>query len=124
MIAVLAFAVFFLSSDRYDPYNQYVRLAHSMWHGRLDVANPPGYLELARYPDSAYVINPPAPAVLLMRSVAIWGLTTNEVVISMALAAAALGLFWVATRQLGWDLRLAAAHAAARIWHELLVGSC
>ncbi len=109
IISAVTFAVFFLSSDRYDPYNQYVRLAHSLWHGRLDIVNPPGYLELARYPDGAYVINPPAPAVLLMPFVAIWGLATNEVVISMVLGAAAVGLFWVATRQLGWEPRLAAA---------------
>jgi hypothetical protein len=105
-IAAFAFAAYFGSSDLINPYNQYERLADSMLHGRLDIPNPPEYLELARYPDGVYVINPPAPAVLLMPFVAMWGFDTNEVIVSMALGAAAGGLFWVATRQLGWDMRL------------------
>ncbi len=108
-IAVVIFGVYFASSDLYNPYNQYERLADAMLHGRLNLIDPPQYLELARYPDGAFVINPPAPAVLLMPFVASWGLDTNEVIVSMAVAAAAGGLFWVATRQLGWDTRLSAA---------------
>ena len=68
--AVLAFAAYFASSDLINPFNQYERLADSMLHGRLDIPNPPDYLELARYPDGADVINPPVPAVLLMPFVA------------------------------------------------------
>jgi hypothetical protein len=107
-IAFLAFVAYFATSDLINPYNQYERLADSMLHGRLDIADPPEYLELARYPDGAYVINPPAPAVFLMPFVAMWGFDTNEVIISMVIGAAAGGLFWVATRQMGWDLRLSA----------------
>jgi hypothetical protein len=108
-IAAFVFVLYFASSDLINPYNQYERLADSMLHGRLDIPDPPEYLELARYPDGAYVINPPAPAVLLMPFVAMWGFNTNEVIISMVLGAAAAGLFWVATRQMGWDIRLSIA---------------
>jgi len=108
-LATVAFVVYFISSDLSNPYNQYERLADSMLHGRLDIPNPPDYLELARYPDGAYVINPPAPAVFLMPFVAMWGFDTNEVIVSMAVGAAAAGLFWVATRQMGWDIRLSVA---------------
>jgi hypothetical protein len=108
-LATVAFVVYFISSDLINPYNQYERLADSMLHGRLDIPNPPDYLELARYPDGAYVINPPAPAVFLIPFVAMWGFDTNEVIVSMAVGAAAAGLFWVATRQMGWDIRLSVA---------------
>src|SRR2546422_2512694 len=111
-IAAFTFAIYLASSALYDPYNQYERLADSMLHGRLDLIDPPDYLELAHSPDGAYVINPPAPAVLLIPFVAIWGLNTNQVVISMLVGAAAVGLFWVAMRQLDWDIRLSAASIA------------
>src|SRR6266540_1977727 len=111
-IALAILAIYFASSDLYSPFNQYERLSDAMLHGRLDIRNPPDYLELARYPDGAYVINPPAPAVLLLPFVAAWGLETNEVIVSMALGAAAAGLFWVATRQMGWDARLSIALTA------------
>ena len=108
-IGLAIFAIYFASSDLYNPFNQYERLADSMLHLRLDIPNPPDYLELARYPDGAYVINPPAPAVLLIPFVALWGFDTNEVMVSLALGAAAVGLFWVATKQLGWDPQISAA---------------
>jgi len=108
-IAAVVFGIYLASSDLYNPFNQYERLADSMLHGRLDIPDPPDYLELARYPDGAYVINPPAPAVLLIPFVALWGFHTNEVMVSLALGAAAVGLFWVATKQLGWDPQLSAA---------------
>src|SRR5207249_1314111 len=111
-IAAFTFAIYLASSDLYDPYNQYERLADAMLHGRLDLINPPDYLELAHYPDGAYVINPPAPAVLLIPFAAIWGLNTNQVVISMLVGAAAVGLFWVAMRQLDWDIQLSAGMIA------------
>ena len=111
-IGAFTFAIYLASSDLHDPYNQYVRLADAMLHGRLDLVDPPDYLELAHYPDGAYVINPPAPAVLLIPFVAIWGLNTNQVVISMLVGAAAVGLFWVAMRQLDWDIRLSAGMIA------------
>jgi len=144
VIALAAFSVYFISSDRTTDYDQYVRLSDSMLHGHLDIPNAPNHLELARYDDDGEaictvgvrklskcndvrnpdltvvprvlrrdvefnVINPPAPAVVLMPFVAIWGVGTNEVIVSLAAGAAAMGLFWVVTRQLGWDIRFSAA---------------
>src|SRR5207249_12086614 len=99
-IAAFTFAIYLASSDLYDPYNKYERLADAMLHGRLDLIDPPDYLELAHYPDGAYVINPPAPAVLFIPFAAICGLHTNQDVNSMPVGAAAAGLLWFAMRQL------------------------
>lgn len=121
LIAFALFLVYYATGNESSPFNQYVRLADSFMHGRLHVEDPPDYLELARYYDNGeacegpepgckgYVIDPPAPAVLLMPFVAIWGTDLNQVLVSMALGGAAMGLFWVATRQLGWDRRVGAA---------------
>ncbi|MGH3671363.1 MAG: hypothetical protein ACRDSH_12120, partial [Pseudonocardiaceae bacterium] len=90
-------------------------------HGRLYLEHAPAYLELARYYDNGtactgtnpgckgYVIDPPAPAALLMPFVSVFGADLNQVLVSIAVGAAAMGLFWVAARQMGWSIRLSAA---------------
>lgn len=82
----------------------------------LYILRPLGYLELARYSTNGaacngsepgckgYVIDPPAPAILLTPLVALFGPCLNQVPVSMAFGAAAVGLFWIATRQPGWNL--------------------
>jgi hypothetical protein len=113
--------IYFATCNESNPYNQYVRLADALLHGRLYLEAPPNHLELARYFDNGlpcqdaavgckgYVIDPPAPAVLLMPFVAVFGVALNQVLVSIAFGAAAMGLFWVAIRQMAWDLRLGAA---------------
>lgn len=121
LVAICFFFIYFATGSDSNPYNQFARLADSFLDGRLYVENPPEYLELARYYDNGttcegpeegckgYVIEPPAPAVLLMPFVAVFGVDLDQVLVSMVFGAAAMGLFWVATRQLSWDLRLGAA---------------
>ncbi len=121
LIAGCFFCIYFVTGSVSDPYDQYVRLADAFLHGRLYMVHMPDYLEMARYFDSGaackgfeagckgYVIDPPAPAVLLMPFVAMFGVGLNQVFVSMAFGAAAIGLFWVATRQMGWNLQLGAA---------------
>lgn len=121
LVAIGLFLVYFATGSESNPYNQHVQLAESFLHGRLYLENPPAYLELARYFDNGmackgpevgckgYVIEPPAPTALLMPFVAAFGSNLNQVFVSMAFGAAAIGLFWVATRQLGWNLHLGTA---------------
>ena len=71
--------------------------------------NGPSWLELARYGEKGYVINPPAPTLFLIPWVAIWGLSTNQVIVSMLVGSVAVGFFWVAATQLGWDFRFRVA---------------
>jgi hypothetical protein len=121
LITICLFSIYYATGSQSNPYNQSVRLADSFLHGRLYLENPPDYLELARYYDNGvacngsaagckgYVIEPPLPAVLLMPFVAVFGADFNQVLASIAFGAVAMGLFWVAARQMGWDLRLSAA---------------
>ena len=121
LIAMCLFLIYFVTGSKSNPFDQYVRLADAFLHGRLYLQAPPDYLELARYFDSGlackgpevgckgYVIDPPAPATLLMPFVVVFGAALNQVLVSIAFGSAAMGLFWVATRQMAWDLRLGAA---------------
>ena len=103
-IAVVVFAIYLATSKGSTAYDQYVRLADAFLHGRLYLLDAPDWLELARYGDKAYVINPPAPVLFLLPWVAIWGVSTNQVIVSMLIASGAVGLFWVAATQLRWGL--------------------
>lgn len=121
LIVVSLFFIYYITGDKSNLYNQDVRLAESFLHGRLYIEHAPSYLELAQYYDNGtackgpevgckeYVVEPPLPAVLFMPFVAVFGINFNQVLLSMVLGAAAIGLFWVASRQMGWDMRLSAA---------------
>ena len=102
-IAALVFVIYFFTSKGSTNFDQYVRLADAFLHGRLYLVNAPSWLELARDGEKGFVINPPAPTLFLIPWVAIWGLSTNQVIISMLVGAVAVGFFWVAATQLGWD---------------------
>ena len=108
-IGISLFIVYWLTSPAGNAFNQYVLLADAFLHGRLYLVDPPLHLELAKYGTEAFVIDPPAPALFLMPFVAIWGTGINQILVSMGVGAAAMGLFWVATRQMGWDLQLSVA---------------
>ncbi len=108
-VAALVFVIYLVTSQDSTPYNQFVRLVDAFFHGRLYLVNGPSWLELARYGDKGYVINPPAPTLFLMPWVAIWGLSTNQVIVSMLVGAVAVGFFWIAVTQLGWSFRFRVA---------------
>ena len=108
-VAILVFVIYLVTSKGVTNYDHFVRLADAFLDGKLYLENPPSWLELIRIEDRGYVINPPAPTLFVLPAVAIWGLSTNQVIISMMVAAAAIGLFWVAAAQMGWSLRFRAA---------------
>lgn len=92
-IAVLAFAVYHFSFRTPTPHDHYVRLADALLRGRVDLIDPPGYLEVTTYRGHHYVMNPPFPALLLLPYVAVRGLQANQSLASHlfgGIAAAAL----------------------------------
>ena len=108
-IAILVFVIYFITSKGSTPYNHYVLLADAFLDGRLYLVDAPPWLELIRYGEKGFVINPPAPTLFLLPWVAIWGISTNQAIVSMMVGAGAMGLFWVAATQLGWSLSVKAA---------------
>jgi hypothetical protein len=127
-VAVFVFVIYFVSSHDTTPYNHFVRLCDAFFHGRLYLENAPSWLELARFGEKGYVINPPAPTLFLLPWVAIWGLSTNQAIVSMMVGAAAVGLFWVAATQMEWELRFKIAMAVlvafgTNLWWAASAGS-
>ena len=101
-VPVLIFAIAFLgyylsNSEPLDWYKHYVYLAVAITQGTLDVASvgiPDFYHDLVVDGTSKYLPYQPAPAVLLVPFVAIWGSSFSEVYFSMALGAINVVLVW------------------------------
>lgn len=98
LIFALAFLGYYLSnSEPLDWYKHYVYLAVAITQGTLDVASvgiPDFYQDVVVDGTSKYLPYGPAPAVLLLPFVAIWGSSFSEVYFSMALGAINVVLVW------------------------------
>lgn len=80
-----------------DWYKHHVFLTDAILHGSLDVGAsgiPDFYQDTIIVGDNEYIPFPPAPAVLLLPFVAIWGTDLSQVYFSMALGAMNVVLFW------------------------------
>jgi uncharacterized membrane protein len=108
-VSVVVFAVYALSRRTGNPYNQYVLLTDAFLHGRLHLVDPPAFLEIARFGDKAFVIDPPAPVLFLLPFVSVFGARADHVLISCGVGALAVGFVWVAARRLWPDARFALA---------------
>ncbi|MBI2913711.1 MAG: hypothetical protein HYY03_07315 [Chloroflexi bacterium] len=80
-----------------DWYKHYVYLSDAILHGTLDVGSvgiPDFYQDIVVVGGNKYLPFAPAPAVLLLPFVAIWGTHLSEVYFSMVLGAINVVLFW------------------------------
>lgn len=107
IVSAVVFAVYALVRRADNPYNQYVLLTDAFLHGRLHLVDPPGFLEIARFGDRAFVIDPPAPTIFLLPVVAFFGTAADHVLVSCGTGALAIGFLWVAARRLWDDVRFA-----------------
>lgn len=105
-VTVLVGLVYLVTKTDGNPFDQYVRLADALLDGRLHIVDPASWLELARTAEGAYVIDPPAPALFHLPFAAAFGVDYDQAFVTLAVGAAAVGLFWVAARTL-WELRIA-----------------
>ena len=87
-VFVVGFAVFAaVSAERvlqHSSNNHYAYLADGMLHGRLHLeGRPPHFNDWAKYRDKWYVSFPPAPGVLMIPGVAVWGLKFNDALFTL-----------------------------------------
>lgn len=74
LAGLIVFAIYEISREPGPQfYNQYVRLARSFIEGRVDLADPPGYLELAVFEGKRYSHQGVLPALLLVPFVLVFG---------------------------------------------------
>jgi hypothetical protein len=88
LIACLAIAL--VAHGRMTPYNNYVLLAQAFLHGHAWIDWPGAYIDALAYNGQHYIIEGPAPAVLLLPFVAIFG-TFNQTWLAIALGGITIG---------------------------------
>ena len=96
-IVGIVFGIYYLTnSSPLQWYKHYVYEAQAFLDGRLDLQGFPGYYQdLVNYNGKFYLPSPPVPAIVLIPAVAIWGTGTDEVRISMLIAAVSVALVWI-----------------------------
>jgi hypothetical protein len=97
-IFVATFLGYYLSNrEPADWYQHYIYLAEAIKNGSLDVASvgiPDFYQDIVSVDGSKYLPFAPAPAVLLLPFVAVWGTDFSQIYFSMVLGAINVVLFW------------------------------
>jgi len=97
----LTFIVYFLTQEGHPtPYNNFVRLADAFLHGRLHLTENISWLELAPYQGRYYIIPPPMPAILLLPVVAIFGLSTDQTLVSIFFGSINVSMAFLVARKL------------------------
>jgi hypothetical protein len=127
-MAACAFAVYHASFPDETPFNHYVRLANAFLHGRVDLVDPPAYIERTTYGGRDYVIPPPFPAALLLPYVALRGEAASQALASHVVGGVGAGLLFLigarAAPRRGDRFWLGALAVAGTIlWYLAAVGS-
>lgn len=102
VVALVTFGALWLARFPYaTPYDNYVILADAILHGHVWVTTPGAWIDSLGYSGRQYIIEGPMPAVLLLPAVAIWGLQTNQTLLSYLLTSIATAAGWELARRLG-----------------------
>ena len=97
------------------PYNNFVRLADAFLTGRLHLTADLSWLELAHLEGKHYIIPPPLPAILILPVVAIWGLSTNQTLISIFFGSVNVSLAYLVAKTL-------TQNRGVQIWATVMFG--
>lgn len=97
LIVGIIFAIYFISnSTPLQWYKHYVYQSQAFLDGRTDLQGFPAYYQdLVSHEGKYYLASPPMPAVVLLPAVAIWGVDTDQVRISMFIGAINVALIWI-----------------------------
>lgn len=115
-IFVATFVVYYLFQEGPPtPYNNFVRLADALLHGRLHLISNVSHLELVPFEGKYYVVPPPVPAILIMPVVAIFGLSTNQTLISIFFGSVNVVLAYLVARELTGKMSI-------RLWATAMFG--
>jgi hypothetical protein len=95
-VFVLALVLYLVSTGgKHAYYDNFVRLAYALMHGRLWIDWPGPAIEALAYNGQHYVIEGPIPALLCIPFVMLFGLDANEAIVCAIAAAIGVAAVWV-----------------------------
>lgn len=116
IIFSITYLVYFLTRETDSTfYNNFIRLADAFLNGRLYLIEDAPWIELVHIDDRHYVVPPPLPAILSLPFVAIWGITTNQTLISILFGSLNVCLAYLVARKLTLSTRV-------QIWSTIMFG--
>ena len=113
-VGILFLAFYAATTSTPTPYNEHVRLAWALLHGRTWV-DAPSYMEHVVVGGRSYILHPPLSAILMLPAVAIWGEAANQTAAAVVLGAISIALWWRLMDRLGLG-------APAKIWLTAFFG--
>ena len=115
-LAVITYVVYFLTTEG-EPthFNNFVLLADAFLNGRLHLNDNLSWIELANFEGKYFIVPPPVPAILILPVVAIWGLETNQTLLSYFFASINVSLAFLVARCVSKSLKV-------QIWSAVMFG--
>ncbi len=112
----ITYLIYFLTKESDPtPYNNFIRLADAFLNGRLHLVTDAPWLELVHINGKHYVVPPPLPAILSLPMVAIWGLSTNQTLISIFFGGLNVSLAYLVAKTL-------TQNRGVQIWSTVMFG--
>ena len=116
IIFAIALIVYFLTKESDPtPYNNFIRLADAFLNWRLYLSEDAPWLEFVHLGNKHYVVPPPMPAILSLPAVAIWGLSTNQTLISIFFGSLNVSLAYLVARAITKNVKV-------QIWTTVMFG--
>ena len=116
IIFSITYLIYFLTRETDSTfYNNFIRLADAFLNGRLYLIEDAPWIELVHIDNKHYVVPPPLPAILSLPFVAIWGLSTNQTLISILFGSINVSLAYLVARKLTQSTKV-------QIWSTVMFG--
>lgn len=116
ILFVISFIVFQLTREGPPThFNNFVRLADAILNGHLYLPEPLSWLELAPYEGRYYIVPPPLPAIILLPAVALFGLSTDQTLVSIILGSTNVVLSYLVAKSL-------TKNRTVQIWSAAMFG--
>lgn len=112
----ITYIVYYLTREHDStPYNNFVLLADAFLNGRLYLIEDRPWLELVHIGGRHFVVPPPMPSILMLPAVAVWGLSTNQTLVSIFFGSLNVSLAFLVARALCRSTKV-------QIWTTVMFG--
>lgn len=106
ILFAVTFIIYYLTKEAGTPYNNFILLADAFLNGRLYLTENVPWMELVNIGDRYYVVPPPIPAILSLPAVMIWGLSADQMLISILFGSLNVSLAYLVAKKITQNIRV------------------